>query len=285
MIKNITIVGSGALATFYAVQLSEAYEVTVLGTWSDGLTAINKQASIIAGNHSLSTDLIEVNDFSKSINNSDLTIWLTKTYKNFEAAKRYKELNLDCPILMIQNGIGQKEILVKELTNVQIFDGFTNQAAKLIEPGIVENTGNGLIYVEKGFPFIEELQSGNLSIEALENYTMDKLKKLGVNAIVNPLSAIYKVANGELLNSPIKEEVEVLMTEVFPFFQKRKVFNSVNEMRELINSILNKTRENMNSMLADVETNRATEVNSILKPINDELKSDYLKGIISKLSR
>ncbi|NJN80090.1 MAG: hypothetical protein HC797_06265 [Anaerolineales bacterium] len=52
MKENILLVGTGALATLFAARLSEAgHAVSMLGTWKDGLHALQKNgASIIDSN-------------------------------------------------------------------------------------------------------------------------------------------------------------------------------------------------------------------------------------------
>lgn len=284
MIKHVTIVGSGALATFYAVHLAQLYTVTVLGTWVEGVEAISKNASIKNGDSYLSTDQVNGKLFSDVVQNSDLTIWITKTYKNPSSVKLYRRLKLKCPILIIQNGIDQKEFLEKELEEIKVYDAFTNQAAKLLSPGFVENTGEGQLFLTNDFPFLNELKASGLSVEKLADFEKMKLQKLAVNSVVNPLAALYKVKNGALQTVGLIDKVEQLIHTVYPYFETRKVFNSEDELRELIVKVVKKSKDNVNSMLADIETNRETEVNSILLPIQKELQSDYLNELITQLT-
>lgn len=283
LIKNVIIVGTGALATYFAVKLSNKYKVTVVGSWNEGVRAISKQASLIENGVKFKTDEINGVSFLESVPESQLTIWLTKTYKNLEAAKKYKKMGIKSPLILIQNGIGQKRLLEKVLVSCKVYDGFTSQAAKLHEPGVVENTGEGKVFVSKDFPFSYVFNSVGIKVIESKDFEVQKLRKLAVNAVVNPLCAIHRISNGELLQMKFNKERESLMEAVYPYFQKRKVFNSFEEMKIVIDKVLVESSKNVNSMLADIETNRETEIEAILSPINDELNSELIQKIISQL--
>ena len=135
MINKILIVGTGALATFYSIKLSKKFDVTLLGTWSDGITAINKGAILEDHNSLIKGKVKALKDWS-SVVEADVTIWLTKSYKNIDLLTKYKALGLMNPILILQNGIGQSEIFKDILgDDVALFEGVTSQAAKLKRPG------------------------------------------------------------------------------------------------------------------------------------------------------
>ena len=60
--------------------------------------------------------------------------------------------------------------------------------------------------------------------------------------------------------------------------------NSSISLEDLLNKIAKATSENKNSMWADLDSGRGTEIDSILGIINKELKSDFLSGIIRQLT-
>ena len=61
-----------------------------------------------------------------------MVVWLTKGYKNSNALKEYLKLNWQSPILILQNGSGQKELFKSVLNAEQnIYLGTTTQGAKL----------------------------------------------------------------------------------------------------------------------------------------------------------
>ncbi len=272
MIKRVAIVGSGALATFYAYKWGEGYDVSVLGSWQESIEGIN---NVVADDHrSLKVCAFE-NWYQAQ--EPDIVVWLTKNYKNESTLQVFKKLKWNCPVLILQNGIGQAELFKKELT-VDVFQGITSQGAKLMVPGKVENTGDGDIIVEQdtlfnGFPVVQT-----------PIFEKIQLKKLAINAVLNPICALYKVKNGGVLEGEPRKELERLVIECFPFFEKRGAFKSVEDYLVDVLYIANTTAENTNSMLADVLSGRPTEIESILGPINEELQSERLGVLINDLT-
>ena len=153
MIKSVVIIGTGALATFYGTKWISMYRVSVLGTWEVSINALNK------------IDGIEAFLNWHSANEPDLVVWLTKTYKNEEALEKYSKLRWSCPILILQNGIGQKEHFRKTLGEQQkLFSGITTQGAKLIDPGKYTNPSyfNCLLWYVSGSNISKLLESLSL---------------------------------------------------------------------------------------------------------------------------
>lgn len=272
MIKRVAIVGSGALATFYAYKWGDSYEVSILGSWEESIEGIN---SVVEDDYRH----LKVRAFKNwsEAQEPDLVVWLTKTYKNESTLQVYKKLKWNCPILILQNGIGQVFLFEKELT-VDIFQGIASQGAKLVAPGKVENTGDGDVIVEQdilfnGFPVVQT-----------PIFEKIQLKKLAINAVLNPVCTLFKIKNGGVLDGEPRKELEKLAKECFPFFEKKGVFKSVDDYLVDVLYIANATAENTNSMLADVLSGRPTEIESILGPINEELQSERLGVLINDLT-
>ncbi len=272
MIKSVAIVGSGALATFYAYKWGEEYDVSVLGSWVESIEGINE----VVVDYHRPLKVCALLDWSGA-SEPDLVVWLTKTYKNESTLQVFKKLKWNCPVLILQNGIGQAELFKKELT-VSVFQGITSQGAKLVGPGKVDNTGDGDVIVEQcslfnGFPVVQT-----------PIFEKIQLKKLAINAVLNPICALYKIKNGAALDGEPRKELERLINDCFPFFEKRGVFKSVEDYLADVLYIANATADNINSMLADVISGRPTEIESILGPINEELQSEELIRVIKKFS-
>ena len=273
MIHRLVIVGSGALATYYAYKWSENYAVSVLGSWKDSINAINATAR-----KKEMHQLFATSDWKK-INEPDLVIWLTKTYKNEYSLKKYVQLKWKCPILILQNGIGQEEVFSNILgVDQNILRGVTNQGVKLISAGNVLNTGDGEVFVEEnrlftGFPVVQK-----------NNIETIIYRKLAINAVLNPISALYNVTNNNTLKGEAGKYLLKLVKICFPYFYKRKIFASEEEYLHHVKLIATKTGNNVNSMLVDKQLKRKTEILEILGPINKELNNRELDAIIHILA-
>lgn len=283
MIKDIVIVGTGAVATFYAVKLSEKYNVIMLGTWEEGIKAINAGVVLEEGGRVIKGKALAIHNWDE-IKQADLTIWLTKTYKNRDALIRYKKTGLKNLILILQNGIGQLSLFKEILGNdILITEGVSNQAVKLKVPGHALNTGNGDLIISENQLLKGVFSVSGLSLSVVDDIQKEKLIKLSINAVLNPITALYKIKNGAALEGEPRVKIIELIKVVFPFFEKRKIYKTEEEYFLSIKNIAEKTSENENSMLMDLATNRSTEIEQILFPIQKEVKSDVLEIIINQL--
>ena len=285
MVKKIVIVGSGALATLYAIRFSDYFNVTMLGSWHEGISALNMKAILVESYSEVIAENIFATTNWLDSEKPDLVVWLTKGYKNSNALKEYLKLNWQIPILILQNGSGQKELFKSVLNADQnIYLGTTTQGAKLKGPGKVENTGNGNLILESN-QFLKSFFQNTLpTIQFEEKIEKSILKKLAINAAINPTAAIFKVKNGEVVNGEAGMYLIKIAKEVFPYFLARGLFSEFSEYEDLLNKIAKATSENVNSMWADLDSGRGTEIDSILGVINKELKSDFLSEIIKQLT-
>tara|TARA_B100000676_G_C18075997_1_gene847675 strand:+ start:1777 stop:2601 length:825 start_codon:yes stop_codon:yes gene_type:complete len=273
LINRVVIVGSGALATFYAYKWSRDFYVSVLGSWKESISAIN-----LFGQHQSNRKLTANLDWGKT-KEPDLVVWLTKTYKNKSSLMNYAKLNWRCPVLILQNGIGQESLFQDFLgENQKIIRGVTNQGAKLMDPGNVLNTGDGEIIVEKDNLF------NNFPVVQVNNIQTMVYNKLAISSVLNPTCALFGVSNKNATIGEPGKHLKKMVNLCFPFFKKRKVFDSEKEYLEHVESVARKTGDNLNSMLVDFKSNRKTEVSEILAPINNELKSAELTRIINLLN-
>lgn len=267
MIKNIVIVGTGALATFYANKWKADFKVSVLGSWQESIDALNNQ------------ELIFATSKWNEVTEPDLVIWLTKTYRNESALNKYVNLHWNCPILILQNGIGQKEYFKCVLGDHQeLIRGVSTQGAKLNQPGIAINTGDGDINTEQNellddFPVVQS-----------STFKNELLKKLAINAVINPIAALNEVKNGDAVCPALLGQAKDLVSTCFTYFQNRGVFKSEDEYLNIVIKAAENTAENTNSMLSDKLSGRSTEIKEILGPIQEEVKSKVLEDIITSLT-
>ncbi len=100
----------------------------------------------------------------------------------------------------------QQVVVIKrmaaELGEDRVALGITTQGATLPAPGHAREGGRGPIHVAdhpRLTPLVDLLRAASLKFSSLQSLTWGKLV---VNCAVNPLTAILRVPNGELLNRP-----------------------------------------------------------------------------------
>lgn len=88
-------------------------------------------------------------------------------------------------------------------------------------------------------------------------------RKLLINAVINPLTAVWRVRNGELLSHPIRiHMMRRLYDEGIQVYEAHGI-HWENAWWEQIINVCRSTAENHSSMLADVLAQSMTEVASI----------------------
>ncbi|WP_411343187.1 ketopantoate reductase family protein [Paenibacillus sp. WLX1005] len=85
-------------------------------------------------------------------------------------------------------------------------------------------------------------------------------RKLIINAVINPLTAIWRVPNGELLASHTRVELmRQLFMEAVEVYRRNHIPYSEHWWDDILN-VCRATASNTSSMLADVQHNRRTEI-------------------------
>ena len=145
---SILIVGTGALATLFAARFSAAgISVTMLGSWENGLDALNKNgAQLIDAKGKENAYPVQAVSECKNAQNA---IVLVKSWQTERVAHQLeKYLAEDGLVLTLQNGLGNGEILADILGAERVVQGVTTTGASLIKAGVARVGGEGLVSVE-----------------------------------------------------------------------------------------------------------------------------------------
>lgn len=165
------------------------------------------------------------------------------------------------PKLFIQNGIAHYDALRDE---PNCFFATVEHGAKRVGETEVIHTGEGRLRLAKGEPS-DVLQSLEdlFIIETIEPEQL-LLEKVIINSCINPLTALLRVPNGHLVESPsakraMRDVYEELMS-VLPNMQAIVPF-------EQVCTVCERTATNDSSMFVDIQRGRKTELNTIVRPI------------------
>ena len=104
------------------------------------------------------------------------------------------------------------------------------------------------------------------------NLVQAQLEKLIINAMINPLTAIFNCSNGQLfVRRPISTLMQLLLTEASAVVRALsslkdntvRLHFSQPRLEKLVRSVAMKTGNNISSMLQDVRAGRKTEIDYI----------------------
>tara|TARA_B100001113_G_scaffold46082_1_gene32720 strand:- start:5362 stop:6252 length:891 start_codon:yes stop_codon:yes gene_type:complete len=185
---------------------------------------------------------------------------ITCKAKDTEKLSQIAALITNGPVLSLQNGLGNLEIL-----NRFVFEnsavGVTTNAVKRTAPGQIEWVGCGSISLggTKGEQFAETLSM--FEAEYSEDLSGIIWNKLLINVAINPLAAICGVLNGELRSEPLLSQAESTMIEAANVARLLGVEIAEDHILiQNLHSVLDSTAENECSMLADVKAGKETEI-------------------------
>jgi len=197
---------------------------------------------------------------------ADITFVTVKAYDTESAAKRLAEVDAGV-VCSLQNGVGNEEILSEYCKRV--LGGVTTYGANLKDYGHVVYAGEGYTYIgemdgslsKEAEMVVDVLKNSGIRAEVVRDIEFRIWMKAVINAAINPITAICKVRNGEVVRNPYLWEVAKAVAE-----EGREVmakmgyeFDAVAEVRR----VAEMTAENKSSMLQDLERGKRTEVEFI----------------------
>lgn len=265
------IFGAGAVGLFTAAHWQhKGVEVTLVSRSKEQAEAVLKagvtvQASgytlkeyvLAKGSEQLNgEDFSEIDIMVNTLKQTNLSGWFEQNEQIIPSIiKEY------VPILFLQNGMGHLEEASKR--------GFLKAFPAIVTHGImkhskteVEHTGKGALIIDDSLnkPLVTMLNNEpDYPVHETGNVEGYQKKKLIVNAVVNPITALYGIRNGELIeNEQLLAIGRSVFDEATPILQLRE------DDWSFVLEVLRKTARNESSMKVDIDLGRKTEVDAIL---------------------
>jgi len=270
MQEGTLIVGTGAMACLFAARIAAAGgKVTLLGTWAEGLRSLNSfGVQLVDEDGSERAFPVEAIADPSECPDVRLALVLVKSWQTQRAASELREcLSTDGLALTLQNGLGNQEALVDALGANRVALGVTTVGATLLGPGRVRSGGQGVISLGV-HPRIESavklLQGAGFEVEIVTR-ALDLLwSKLIINAAINPLTALLRIPNGELLQRPsARVLMAALADEAAAVAAARGQILTYSDPTEAARIVAQRTAANRSSMLQDVQRGAPTEIEAI----------------------
>ena len=268
--NNILIVGTGALATLFAARLAQAgNQITMLGTWKAGLDALRKDgARLVDAEGNQYQFEVQATDNPRECKGIKYALVLVKAWQTERVAGQLKEcLAEDGLAITLQNGLGNREALVRSLGLSRVALGTTTTGATLLGPGLVRAGGEGMISIERHpalGPMERALKSARFNVNVVEDAQSLIWGKLVINAAINPLTALLRIPNGSLLERPsAREMMGTLASETAQVAEAEKIRLQFPDPVTAAEEVALKTAMNHSSMLQDVLRGAPTEIDAI----------------------
>lgn len=176
------------------------------------------------------------------------------------------------PVLFIQNGIGHIELARRSyLPTISL--ATVEHGAMRIDNRTVQHNGSGTISIApfRGEQFVfqnlHSAQTKEFPITYVNDAEQIMLRKVLLNCMINPLTALLQLKNGELLSNPYGYELLVRLHKellhVFPEMTRSLPL-------EAVERICKKTATNHSSMLVDRLSRKQMEIETIVTAVIQE---------------
>lgn len=209
--------------------------------------------------------------FKVSTNPDDLdtkAIWIiaVKYHHLNELRPLFEKLPENTELLFIQNGIRHLE-LVKTLKQHTIFLGSVEFGAEKINHNTANHRGIGDLKIaqykgrQSEIEKFASLSTDYFPVVLMEDYSKMLLRKAILNCIINTLTTILRVKNGELITNPSSSKIlQQLYQEVIQAFPEQESQLSYEDVK----GVCENTATNTSSMLADYSNGRIMEIDTII---------------------
>ena len=204
------------------------------------------------------------------LQDSDIIFLFVKSYSTDIAVRDILHILRDDTILVsLQNGLGNREILLKHLPPERVVFGSTSIGAHKTDEITVVLGGMGETLLGGENPeavgkVAALLEEAGLSVDQTDQAGRAIWKKVIINAGINPLGGVLNLENGKILGTPHAFQLqERIVREAVQAANREGMQLEEEEMLEATRDVCRRTSSNVCSMLQDIRAGRKTEIDSI----------------------
>lgn len=273
--RRTVVIGGGSVGLLYAARLVlSGQSVTVVTRSSLQAEQLAQQGITLQQLDGKKVLIpVEAMPIEQGLPAADLYLVTVKQTDLPDLLPPLRKTSANARMLALQNGMGHQELLAEALPEERCFYGINSEGARRMTATEVAHTGSGSLRVgpwkKRGghdpviAAFVDAANAAGMSVtyeEAIEPFAW---RKLLANSLINPLTAIFDIPNGALLEN---EHTVRLMRELFE--EASVVAESCGQKMEEsdwqeIGIICRNTSRNFSSMLQDMKRQRRTEVEAI----------------------
>jgi 2-dehydropantoate 2-reductase len=270
---RIAILGTGALGCVFAAQLAAPADVWMLGAWAEGIAAVQRDGiRITERDGSVRQVRVQATTDPALVPPVDCALLLVKSYQTERAAAwAARVMRPDGLAVTFQNGLDNGPKLAAAVGAERAAVGVNYTGATLLGPGETRYTaqltnivGTSPVTAERTSALCELLTSVGLSTRTTDAIEGELWGKAVVNAAINPLTALWRIPNGELLTAAERRGILAdLVSEAVDVAEACGITLPLADPLAHTEKICRASAANHSSMLQDVERGRPTEIDAI----------------------
>jgi 2-dehydropantoate 2-reductase len=279
---RIVIVGQGAIGLLWYSKLSQQKDNRISLRCSNRVKSLPEQVTmtdINAVEHAVTLNQAN-NDL---LQQAELVIFCVKAFDVCNAVNDIAALlPLNVPLILCHNGmINLADIDKKAKENHPFLSLLTTHGAKKVAAFHVRHTGNGDCNLGLTWPdntirnthnqliasqrlnIINRLSDALNNVNWCANIKQKQWLKLIVNCVINPLTAIEDIDNGEILSARFEHRINAIIAELLLVAEKENVLFNATDLKQHILHIAKLTANNSSSMRCDFLAKRNSEIDQI----------------------
>lgn len=270
---RVAVLGSGALGCVYAARLAGQAEVWMLGTWTEGIAAVQRDGIRVTDPDGNTWQArVQATSDPADAPPAEYALVLVKSYQTERAAAwAARVLKPDGLAVTLQNGLDNGPKLAAALGADRVAVGVTYNGATLLGPAEVRHAARQptLIGVTPAtearvLSLIALLNAAGLEARVTPDPDSLLWGKAVANAAINPLTALWRVPNGQVCATAERRDlVADLAREAAAVALARGMNLPFADPVAYVMDVCQRTAANRSSMLQDVARGRPTEIDSI----------------------
>lgn len=272
------ILGAGSIGGLWACELFRSGRKPLLIFRDEAALAAYRLAGGISLKQAGTTEHFDVAATCPAHLQTPLTQVLitTKAHQTSAAvAAIAHRLAADAVLVLMQNGMGVAEQLREQYPGLTVLLASTTEGAYREGNFAVVHVGGGGTLIGGDFAAAacaQSLSTPQLPVGVSENIERVLWRKLAVNCVINPLTALHHCRNGELLERPqLAADVQRVCDEIAALSAALGREEWIDDLEQEVHRVAHATAANRSSMLQDIEAGRATEI-------------DYINGYLCRLA-
>jgi 2-dehydropantoate 2-reductase len=215
---QVAVLGAGAVGCFYGGMLARAgHRVTLIGR-PQHVQVFEAQGLRMQTLAFDETVKLHASTEASAVTGADLVLFAVKSPDTETAGAQMREhLKPGALVLCLQNGVDNAERLRAVLTGVQVAAAVVYVATEMAGPGHLRHHGRGELVIEPSTAserVVQALAAAGVPTEISDNVRGALWAKLILNCAYNALSAVGRIAYGELVQQPgVKDTMRDVVAE------------------------------------------------------------------------
>ena len=273
MMRDVVIVGAGAMGCLFAARLAEAgTQVTLVDVDRARLEAIARDGITLADDQGVRSVPVRASVAAEVTTLPDLVLLFTKGMHSRTAIASVAHLvGEQNHALTLQNGIGNAEAIAEIFSAAQVLIGVTDLPADLEAPTRVSSHGHGNVRVGGYNPAAEAGAQAVVSLFAscgIETSFDADVKtavweKVAFNAALNAMATVTGLTVGGMDTAAGRRIAAAIVGEVVATAAAKGIVVDPDRIGSKVDFALTNHRQHKASMLQDRLAGRPTEIESI----------------------